>query len=132
MRAVFGTLITACCGASLTIFIFTITAIFQNLPEIMNLLKSGWSAFLQLSYRLYQPIMEGLPALFGVKKPTGVWIFIGTTMLSSGICFVISLVFNISLSPWVIGLSFAHGIYIGLAWKRLAEPNGLHLGRRLQ
>ena len=69
MGTVFGPLITACCGAITTLVVFTLTAIIQNLPEIMELLGRGWDAIFQLTYHLYRGIIEVLPAFLGFKKP---------------------------------------------------------------
>ena len=135
MGTVFGPLITACCGAITTLVVFTLTAIIQNLPEIMELLGRGWDAIFQLTYHLYRGIIEVLPAFLGFKKPTGIWLVIWVILLSLGVWYVVwiacLLVFDITVSTWTIWFAFAHGIYTGLIWRRLEKPNGFHLGRKI-
>jgi hypothetical protein len=132
MAAVFGHLVTACCGALVTLIIFAIGIVLQNLPGILDLLKNGWDGLIQLTYHLYRYFIEDIPNYLGFKSLTGILLVAATIILSLFICICISLLLKLSIRWWSLSLAFAHGIYIGLAWKRLANSDGLYLGRWLE
>lgn len=132
MASIIGQFLIVCCGSILTLITSILFTIAQNLPEILGLLKTIWDGITQLTYQVYRVLIDTIPEYLGFRGPTGIFLILATTIISVGLFLGVSLLINLQITMWTIGAGVAHGIYIGIFWDRLADPDGLYIGRRLE
>ena len=132
MAGLIGQLFTLLCGSFLTIFLFSLTSLIQNSQNIFKQLLLLINGFLNYSYIFYNFVLKSIIRLLRIETPK----MFGRTMLTLifslslvSVLFLIYMPKNI-LIP--ISIAIAHGLYIGIAWDYLADPEGLRLGVNLE
>jgi len=132
MTALIGKFIMRLFGALVTLSIFFITLFVENIPAIIYLIEIILVGFFRLSYQAYHYVLINVPATAGFDGPSGIWLVIATSLISVGIYWLITLLIGTTVNVFLSGLALAHGLYVGLAWETLADPDGLDVGRRIQ
>ena len=132
MAGLIGQLFTLLCGSFLTILLFSLTSLIQNSPKIFKQLLLLINGFLNLSYIFYKFILKSIIKLLRIKEPKMFGRTILTLIFSLSLISVLFLIYmpNNPLIP--MSIAIAHGLYIGIAWDRLADPDGIRLGVHIE
>ena len=132
MAGLIGQLMTLLCGSFLTIILFSLTSLIQHFPNILKQLLVMIIGFLNLSYIFYKFVLKSIIKFLQIETPK----IVGRTMLTlvfsmslTSVLFLIYMPKNL-LIP--LSIAIAHGLYIGIAWDHLADPEGLRLGVNLE
>ena len=128
MGGFLGQLLTMMCGSLTSLLLLGITLLIQRAPAIFSAMLALLSFLLRLTFLIYRFLLIKLPLLIGLFPPTGIVRGICTTSLSVGIAYGIMSLMDTPISLTWIGIALAHGLYIGLAWTQLADPDGLRIG----
>jgi hypothetical protein len=128
MASIFGLVLTNTCSVFLTLTLFTLAAFFRSLPAVFKFLGDVVYMFLRISYQAYKFLLTTIFRLLESEPPGGIGRVIITTLLSllifNGMYFLI----KFSISGWVSGFAFVHGLSVGLFWDDFDDPDGLNLG----
>jgi hypothetical protein len=108
------------------------TTFMRLLPGLLFFLRFLLQGFLRLSYRCYRQILRLVsPAIyqhFGIDTFTIPARTTLSLLFSLIVGVIILLSANMSMVWWIMGLSSAHGLVVGLRWDQLEPPGGLQLG----
>jgi hypothetical protein len=132
MVGLFGQLITLLCGSFLTIFLFSLTSLIQNSPKIFKQLLLLISGFLNYSYIFYNFVLKSIIRLLRIEAPKMFGRTILTLIFSMLLISILFLIYAPKNLLIPISIAIAHGLYIGIAWDHLADPEGLRLGVNLE
>jgi len=131
MASIFRSLITSLCGIFLSLILFVLAAIFRNLPAAFRFISNAVHIFLRFSYRAYKYLFTVVFNLLDSPQPSRVWRVILSTLLSLLIFNGLYFLFRFSISGWISGFSFVHGLSVGIVWEKLDDPYGLNLGVKI-
>jgi hypothetical protein len=132
MIGLLGQLFTLLCGSVLTISLFFLTTLFQNSPNIFRQILNLINMFLRFSFIVYKKSINFLVTYLNTEKPNIFDRSILTLIFSLSLTSVLFLIFKPANLLIPISIAIAHGLYIGIAWDHLADPEGLRLGVNLE
>jgi hypothetical protein len=132
MAGFLGQLLTASCGCLSPLLLFGLTLLIQKAPAIINALQRMLRWFLRLTFLLYRFFLVTLTSIIGLSSPRGILRTVCTSIISVLICIIVMHLLMDTASWICVGVALAHGIYLGLAWEQLADPEGLHIGIPIQ
>ena len=129
-RFLFGSLLL-----SMMLLVLSVTTTIRVFPRLLNIIHRILRGFLILSYRLYhilltilQPVVYGW---FGVEILQGTFRWMFCLLFS----LIIGLIPIILLDPswvlWVLIFWILHGLFVGLAWDDIENPEGIQLGNQM-
>jgi hypothetical protein len=132
MAGLIGQLMTLLCGSFLTIILFSLTSLIQHFPNILKQLLVMIIGFLNLSYIFYKFVLKSIIKFLQIETPKIVGRTMLTLVFSMSLTSVLFLIYmpNNPLIP--MSIAIAHGLYIGIAWDRLADPDGIRLGVHIE
>jgi hypothetical protein len=132
MIVLLGQLFTLLCGSVLTISLFFLTTLFQNSPQIIRHISNLINTFLRFSFIVYEKIINFLVAYLNTEKPNIFNRTVITLIMSLCLISMLFLIFKPTNLLIPISIAIAHGLYIGIVWDHLADPEGLRLGVNLE
>jgi hypothetical protein len=132
MAGLIGQILTLLCGSILTIILFSLTSLIQHFPNIFQQLLSLINGFLNYSYIFYKFLLKSIIKLLQIEEPKMFGRTILTLIFSLSLISVLFLIFIPKNIFVPISIAIAHGLYIGIAWDHLADPEGLRLGVNLE
>ena len=116
----------------LTFLLINFMAVVRLLPLLLVGVRRIMRNVVILSYRFYRMTFIRLQPM--IQNQLGIDVLNGPARLI--LCILFSLVlgslalFFINLSAWfwIMGISFLHGLFVGLAWDDIENPGGVQLG----
>ena len=132
MGGFLGQLLTASCGCLSPLLLLGFTLLIQRAPAIFSALLGALRWLLKLTFLLYRFILITAATLIGFPSPLGILRTCCTCAISVLLSLGIMQLLSGSVSLIWVGVALAHGAYLGFAWDRLADPDGLRIGMPLQ
>ena len=136
MFRVFEHLLVEVCLATLSLVFLGVAVLLRLLPRSFNLVRFCLRGLLTLSFRLYRFLFTHLAPF--VQRQLSVDILanpsrmVASFLLSLVLGLLFLVVTHLPVTGWSVGLCLLHGLAVGLAWDEMEEPDGLHLGARVQ
>lgn len=120
---------------SMILLFLSVATSIRLFPRLLRIIHRFLRGFLILSYRLYRTLLTSLfPA---ISQWFDVDILQGNFRLAFCVSFslIISLIPISLLAPtwalWVLVFWILHGLFVGLAWDDIENPEGIQLGNRI-
>ena len=132
MAGLIGQLMTLLCGSFLTIILFSLTSLIQHFPNILKQLLVMIIGFLNLSYIFYKFVLKSIIKFLQIETPKIVGRTMLTLVFSMSLTSVLFLIYMPNNPLITMSIAIAHGLYIGIAWDRLADPDGIRLGVHIE
>jgi hypothetical protein len=116
----------------LTFLLINFMAVVRLLPYLLVGVRRIVRNLVILSYRFYRMTFIRLQPM--IQNQLGIDVLNGPARLILCILFSLALgslalIFvDLSTGIWIIGISFLHGLFVGLAWDDIENPGGVQLG----
>ena len=116
----------------MSILMLVLFGLLRNLPMILNLALHFLNWFVRLTYRFYLVILTQIRPFIGEYFSLDILDRIPLILASVLLSLILFLLFywmaDIQLSTFTIGLPVLHGLFVGIVWDGIIQPDGLHLG----
>lgn len=125
MTTIIGTILSALCGSIISLLLFSMAGLIQNLPSILKVMQDMVSGVIRFSATAYRLIIGFLMPYL----PQHELIPIGTSILISALlCAGFTYLAFGRLIPWTFVVALLHGLAVGLNWESDFQSDDLHLG----
>jgi hypothetical protein len=116
----------------LTFLLINFMAIFRLLPYLLVGVRRIVRNVVILSYRFYrmtfirfQPIIQNQLGIDVLNGPPRLFLCILFSLALGSLALILV---DLSTWIWIMGISFLHGLFVGLAWDDIENPGGVQLG----
>jgi|GEM_PF-2369553 len=133
---VFGSILLGFFLSATSILILGFFGLLRNLPMIVNLALRFLNWFVRTTYRFYMTILNYIRPFVGEYFSLDILNrfprIVASVLMSLGMFFLFYWISEIHLTIFTIGLALLHGLFIGIVWDEIIQPDGLHLGENIR